>query len=74
MWQRTNSANSGGSMGQSGTSGSTSSSNSGSMNSSNGGMMDKGHMDQVFMAHKIDMVSDHCKMDKKMKNDSSMPK
>lgn len=80
MWQASgdtssmNGANGSGSQSAASNSGSMSSGNSGSMSGSSGSMMDKDHMGQSFTVDKIDMVSDKCKMDKDMKNDSSMHK
>jgi hypothetical protein len=42
--------------------------------SGSSGMSDKDHMGKMFMVDKLDMVSDHCKMDKMdgMKKDKDM--
>jgi hypothetical protein len=64
MWQMAGGSSGNSSSGNSSMDSSSSGSMSSNSGSMSGGMSGKDHMGQTFMVDKLDMVSDHCKMDK----------
>lgn len=64
MWQMAGGSSGNSSSGNSSMDSSSSGSMSSNSGSMSGGMSGKDHMGQTFMVDKLDMVSDHCKMEK----------